>query len=552
MKYILVCGGVISGVGKGVVSSSIGRILKEDGHSVTIVKIDPYLNYDAGTLGPRDHGEVFVLSDGTETDLDLGNYERFLGVDLSRINSITSGRMYHEIIQKERRGDYLGKTVQIVPHMTDHIKQSIRAASLMPIDQESQQPSICIIELGGVIGDIESITFIEALRQLILEEGRTNFLVVGVEYSLEINEEHKTKPIQASSKKARELGIPYDVIMCRSINKVSQESLDKIYLFTGAETIVALPNGNVLNVPDQLRDSGFLAYIQQRLSLPQTRPTEIKGKYFTSILSQKTNKTKVAIVGKYSNHEDAYLSIKESLKFAGSLQEIDCQVDITYFDTSSFTDNNFLKLLEYNGIIIPGGFGKRGVEQMIAVAQFARENNIPCLGICLGMQVIAIEYARNVLKIKNATSEELLNEDDVHTLIDDKINLEEVPQDKTGYSLIISKNPGEIRIGKQESYLVQGTKLSKIYKTATTAQNTLHERYRHRYGINTEFVNLLEQHGLKVAAKNNQYIDALELQTHPFYLGVQFHPEFLSKPLCPRPVFVSFIAACQQSTKQAK
>ncbi|KAI5190233.1 CTP synthase [Nematocida minor] len=544
MKYILVCGGVISGVGKGVIASSIGRILKEEGHHVTIVKIDPYLNFNAGTLGPRDHGEVFVLDDGTETDLDLGNYERFLGANLTKFNSITSGRMYSEVIKREREGEYLGKTVQVVPHVTDHIKTSIRNAACLPVENHTTPPTICVIELGGVVGDIESITFIEALRQMYVEEGRENFTVIGVDYSLELNGEHKTKPIQASAKRARELGIPYDVIVCRSQKKLEKEPLDKIVLFTGAEKVLEMPDCNVLDVPTQLCNStGILSYLKKRLILPEAAPIEEKGTYFLKITSKKERVCKVAIVGKYSNHEDAYLSIKESLKFAGAIDSLATEVQTSYFDTSSFPDKSSLSQLdEFDGIIIPGGFGRRGVEEMVMVANYARVNKIPLLGICLGMQVIAIEYARNVLNIANATSEEMVTEEDIHTIIDDKINDENCPTDKTGYSLIIAKNSNKMRIGRNETSTIEGTRVATFY--GAPEGGVISERFRHRYGINVQYVPEFEKNGLRIAARHKNYIDALEVSEHPFYCGVQFHPEFLSKPESPRPCFSAFLTAC--------
>lgn len=548
MKYILVCGGVISGVGKGVVASSIGRVLKEEGQGVTIVKIDPYLNYDAGTLGPRDHGEVFVLDDGAETDLDLGNYERFLGVNLTKLNTITSGRMYQEVLGKERNGDYLGKTVQVVPHLTDHIKASILEASLVPVDENKQVPNVCIVELGGVVGDIESITFIEALRQLMVEVGRQNLMIVGVEYALELNEEHKTKPIQASAKKARELGIPYDVVVCRSQRKISEEALEKIALFTAVEKIIELPDGNVLDVPMELRRAGLLEYTNKRLDLPKRSEHPEKGLYFKSIVSKKVRTCRIAIVGKYSNHEDAYLSIKESLKFAGSHGKLCVEVETEYLDSSLFQDRENLKnLSSFCGIIIPGGFGKRGMEEMIEVAKYARENKLPLLGICLGMQIIVLEHARNVLGIYNATSEEVVQEE-AHALADGNISAGRLLYNRIDHSFVIAKHSGCMRIGKQETKTVKGTKLSEIY--GSSDGSTISERFRHRYGVAEDFIQDLERTGLKVGINMGNYVDGLEGEDHPFYIGVQFHPEFLSKPFNPRPIFISFLSACLKDKRK--
>lgn len=543
MKYILVCGGVISGVGKGVAVSSLGRVLKEEGHRVTVIKIDPYLNCDAGTLGPRDHGEIFVLSDGTETDLDLGNYERFLNVTLSAKNSITSGRIYSEVIQIERRGGYLGKTVQVVPHVTDHIKQRIMEAAQIPVDGSNNLPEICLIELGGVVGDIESLTFVEALRQMIMEVGKENFVVAGVDYVLELNQEHKTKPVQSSAKRARELGISYDLIFCRSAQKISQEALRKISLFTGVGKIIELPDYDVLKVPDNLRAEGFVEYIKARLSLPNRSIHPEKGIYFKKITAKKSGKCRVAIVGKYSNHEDAYLSIKESLKFAGASTEVDVDVETTYFDTSFFLQSNSLQqLLNYDGIVIPGGFGKRGVEEMIKVAEYVRENNKVLLGICLGMQIIVIEYTRNVLGIRSATSEELVVEEDIHTIIDDRINTEEISSNAETFLAISKHEENTMRIGERGTAVVKGSQLEKIY--GKPRDGIIRERFRHRYGVTNTLAPKLEKNNLRVGIRSGKYVDGLELVGHPFYIGVQFHPEFLSRPGQPHPLFVSFLRAC--------
>lgn len=549
MKYIVVCGGMISGVGKGVVASSVGRMLKERGYGVTIVKVDPYLNFDAGTLGPRDHGEVFVLEDGTETDLDLGNYERFLEVNLSNLNSITSGRMYQEVINKERQGEYLGKTVQVVPHLTDHIKLSIQTAATVPIDAAQREPAVCIIELGGVVGDIESTMFVEALRQLMVESGRENFLVIGVDYALKLNDEHKTKPIQAAAKRAREVGIPYDVIVCRSVAPVSAEALQKIVLFTGAEKHVELPDCQVLEVPAKLAETGVLEYLQQRLALPATSAPPRSAASLQQLTLPQERRCRVAIVGKYSNHEDAYLSIKESLRFAGSFSELRAAVETTYFDTSVFLNpENLPRLSDFSGIVIPGGFGKRGVEEMVLVAQYARENGLPLLGICLGMQIIAIEYARNVLNVPTATSEELVKEEDTHTIIDDKIN-QVVLDSPANHLCIIRKHSDRMRIGRQQTHTTPGTRLAKIY--GSPSGGPIFERFRHRYGLTRDIASELAGAGMKVGIQDGRYIDGLELDGHPFYVGVQFHPEFMSKPSCPRPLFLHFLAACLDHSARA-
>lgn len=553
MKYVLVCGGVISGVGKGVAASSIGRILKDAGVSLTIIKIDPYLNFDAGTLGPRDHGEVFVLNDGTETDLDLGNYERFLGVNLTRKNSITTGRMYQEVITKERQGEFLGRTVQVVPHLTDHIKQSILDAAVLPIDGSDKQPDVCIIELGGVIGDIESITFLEALRQLSVEQGPGKFVVVGVDHLLELNGEHKTKPIQASAKRARELGIPYDLLLCRSLRPADKEAQRKMLLFTAVDRVIGLPDENVLGVPDTLISAGILEYLDKRLQLSLSehrKNLETGTKYFGRVISPKQKTCSVAIIGKYNNREDAYLSIKESLRFAGSNTELDTGVEIAYFDISSFNSpSSFSQILEFDGVIIPGGFGRRGVEEMVLVAEYIRTNQIPSLGICLGMQVMVIEYARNMLGIPRATSEELVHEEDIHTIIDDKIHKESpLTPCSNGHVCVIEKHSDEIRVGVQETFTVPGTRLAKVYGNPSGAP--IRERFRHRYSVLDLVGSKLEEKGMSVGIRNGTLIDGVECKDHPFYIGVQFHPEFLSKPNDPRCLFVSFLSACLLRRKQ--
>jgi len=553
MKYILVCGGVVSGVGKGIVASSIGRVLKDEGKEVTVVKIDPYLNFDAGTLAPKDHGEVFVLEDGTETDLDLGNYERFLGVNLTKLNTITSGRMYQEVIEKERKGEYLGKTVQVVPHLTDHIKASIRAAALASVDGENKTPEVCIIELGGVVGDIESTTFIEALRQMQVEVGKENFLVVGVDLALEMNGEHKTKPIQAAAKRARELGIPYDAVVCRTEkNALCEEVLSKILLFTGVEKCVEVLNGNIMKTPEVLAEQGLLEYINAKLGMEKKRSAKrAKKDTFSQIISPKKHACRVAIVGKYSNHEDAYLSVKASLKFAGSDAKVSAEVEIEYFDAGAFVKEEALaQLLEYDGIVVPGGFGKRGTEEIIKVIGYARVKSIPLLGICLGMQLMAIEYTRSVLGISNATSEEFLAEEDVHTIIDDKINLEKMPEGRNEYLCVIKKHSEAMRIGKQGTRTVKGTKIASIYGEADG--KLVSERFRHKYGVTMEIGKRLEEAGLKVGMQAERYIDGIAAEEHPYFVGVQFHPEFLSKPTAPRPLFLSFLQACLEHRRMRR
>jgi CTP synthase len=551
MKYIVVCGGVVSGVGKGVIASSVGKVLMDNGYRVTVIKIDPYLNYDAGMLGPKDHGEVFVLDDGSETDLDLGNYERFLDISLTKNNTITSGRMYMEVFRKERSGEYLGRTVQVVPHLTSHIIGSIEKAAKIPVagrksagspeetvpEAGKKAPEVCIVEMGGTVGDIESSVFIEALRQLRMRVGRDNFMAIGVEYVISLNGEDKTKPVQASARKARELGIAYDMIICRSKEEISPDPRGKIELFSEAEKIVSVPDCNVFLVPSLLRQKGVFAYICKRLLLDTRR---LSGMSFDFILEKRPVGSRIAIVGKYANHEDAYLSIKESIRFAGI--ELGYETRCEFIDASRLNKEIWQSLeREYQGIVIPGGFGKRGVENMVSVAGYAREKKIPFLGICLGFQVAVIEFVRSVLGIKCATSEEFVADEEIRALVEDEGSEKKsaTAPDRNAF-LAVVRNKGPMRMGLKPTRIVQGTFLSEVYKS-----EWIHERFRHRYGVNPDLREKLEKHGLNpsIVGGESLFIDAVEAKDHPYFVAVQYHPEFLSRPYKPHPLFTSFIKA---------
>lgn len=576
MKYILVCGGVISGVGKGVISSSIGKILKDRGFRVTVIKVDPYLNFDAGTLGPKDHGEVFVLNDGCETDLDLGNYERFLDINLTHRNSITSGRMYKEVIEKERRGDYLGKTVQVVPHLTDHILNSIESAARTPIADAAKSvaenrakkakreggrepsgpavsPEICIVELGGTVGDIESSVFIEALRQLKRKVGKTSFFAIGVDHVLSLNGEDKTKPVQASARRARELGIQYDLIVCRSHKEVAPDAIDKIHLFCDVEMVVCVPDCNVLCVPGILMERGLFKCIQSQLDLDHARMSPDGEAPFAHLLISRPTACKIVVVGKYNNHPDAYLSIKESIRFAGALQDV--SVDLQFMDSVLFEGEEnteaWVQLSEADGIIIPGGFGKRGAEGMVAICKYAREKKIPYFAICLGHQITVIEFCRNVLKIKEATSEEFACEEDIHTIIgnsEQKVDEQSLQAAKENRFFCIVKSKRPMRMGSNETFLVNGGLAEKLYIKhghSVKESSAIHERFRHRYVVNMSLRSRLEENGLMVGIVNEAdgVIDGIEIADHPHFVSVQYHPEFLSRPHAPHPLFSSLVYA---------
>jgi CTP synthase len=515
-KYIVVTGGVLSGVGKGILSASTARILKECNLKINTLKIDPYLNIDAGTMNPNQHGEVFVTEDGYEADLDLGHYERFLGKEMKRTNNLTAGQIYKTVIEKERRGEYLGATVQVVPHVTNEIKDRIIQ---IPGD-------VVMIEIGGTVGDIEAEIFLEAIRELALEQGSENFLFVHVTYVpyLEASREFKTKPTQQSIQLLRRIGIHPNAIVVRSKSALEDEQLDKISLFGGVKrkNIFSLPDvSNVYEIPSILYSQNIHNIIALELGL------ELNNKFNWSCPVHFDN-LKIAIVGKYTETEDAYKSISESILLCG----VEKPEIINVHDFDEINDNELKNRLKvYDGIIIPGGFGERGIESKIKTIKYARINRVPILGICLGMQLMIVEFARNVHKMKNANSTEF-NPDTPYPVID---LMEEQKR--------IMNLGGTMRLGNQEMIITPLSKLSSIY-----GKNEIVERHRHRYEVNFEAFRFMYTENAKeksntkffISAKS-KFVEAIELYEHPFFIGVQYHPEFKSKVGDPHPLFVEFI-----------
>ncbi|MCS7121203.1 MAG: CTP synthase (glutamine hydrolyzing) [Archaeoglobaceae archaeon] len=527
MKYIVITGGVMSGLGKGITAASIGRLLVDMGYKVVPIKIDPYVNIDAGTMNPLQHGEVFVLKDGTEVDLDLGHYERFMGIELTGEHNITTGKIYRNVIQKERAGAYLGQTVQIIPHVTDEIKNWIREVA------RKKNAEICLIEVGGTVGDIESMPFLEAIRQLRSEEGEENFILVHVTLiPLDTGGEQKTKPTQHSVMKLRELGLQPDVIIGRCKEKLKDSTKKKISLFCDVPVEAVISNEDVediYEVPLIFKREGLDKYIAKKLKLEFREEREDWKKLVDKIKNLK-DEVSIAIVGKYVEVKDAYLSIKEALKHAGIA--VGCKIKCIWVESDElekFKDVEF----DVDGILVPGGFGKRGAEGKIRAIKYAREKNVPFLGICFGFQLSVIEFARNVVGLEDANSTEI--EKTLHPVID------LLPEQKN-----IKELGGTMRLGEVEIEIKLGTLAEKIYKT-----NKIYERHRHRYEVNPAYIKILEEHGLVFSSFSGNRVETLELPNHKFFFATQFHPEFKSNPLSPSPPFVAFVSAALQFRQES-
>ena len=537
MKYIVISGGVISGLGKGITASSIGVLLKNKGYSVTSIKIDPYLNIDAGTMSPLEHGEVFVLNDGTETDLDLGNYERFLDIELHKDHNITSGNVFQKIINDERKGKYIGQTVQIIPHVTNKIQELIKNTSEIVVNS-IVKPEICIIELGGTIGDMESMYFVEALRQMNYRSDENSFCFIHISLVINNNDEEKTKPTQNSVCELRRLGINPNILILRNTNDISQETKEKISLHTEVKTDNIFINKNCENiyqVPLQLNDQKIIDRIEKILNINNHNTIDLRFLHkINNIINIDRKPINVAIIGKYTKLNDTYLSIHRALEHAS--YSINVKLNITYIDSEQFectTPNEKIKkILDcVDGIVIPGGFGIRGIEGMINVASYCRKNNIPTFGICLGMQIMCIEAARNVLLDKKCISVESLKEDDnrekYHSII---IPMKELNYDEMG---------GTMKLGLKKSFITNKETLAyKIYNS-----NEIFERHRHRYEVNPEYINSIESNSLLFSAwdESGNCMDIVEDYEKKFYIGSQFHPEFKSSIENPCPLFKSFI-----------
>ena len=521
-KFIFVTGGVMSGLGKGITAASTGRLLKNAGFDVTAVKVDPYLNVDAGTMNPYQHGEVYVLEDGGEVDLDLGNYERFLDVDMTSDHNVTTGKTYQHVIEKERAGDYLGKTVQIIPHITDDIKRRIREAAA--------GHDVCIVEVGGTVGDIEGMPYLEALRQFSHEEDDGDILFVHVTLVPHSkNGEQKTKPTQHSVKELRSIGLQPDVIVGRSSGRLDDETKTKIALFCDVPTEAVFSNpdvADIYHVPLVVEEEGLDRYVMDRLDLAaEALPTaEQSNEWRALVTSEPTDEVSVALVGKYAL-EDAYISIHEALKHAGLERNV--EVNVLWVDSDEMADDHRERLREADGVVVPGGFGSRGTKGKLAAITYARENNVPYLGLCLGFQLAVVEYARNVLGKRDAHSSEI-DPDTQHPVIDllpEQYDLEDLG--------------GTMRLGAHETQIESGSLASEIYGGASSCV----ERHRHRYEVNPEYIDELESAGLTFSGRVNNRMEILELDDHPYFLGTQFHPEFRSRPGRASPPFVGLLDA---------
>jgi len=534
-KYIFCTGGVVSSLGKGVAAASIGRILKNRGLSVTVQKLDPYLNVDPGTMSPYEHGEVFVLEDGAETDLDLGAYERFIDEHLSQASNLTSGQVYQQVINRERRGDYLGKTIQVIPHVTNQIK-----AGITHVARESKA-EIVIVEVGGTVGDIEGLPFLEALRQMRKDAGRDNTFYIHVTLLPHLNttNELKTKPTQHSVRELRGIGIQPDMILCRADLPVEDDIREKIALFCDVEKQAVVPlttADTIYEVPLLLEGFGVAEFICDRLDINCAPPNWNEWKELVHHIKKPKPIVKIGIVGKYVELEDAYISVYEALQHAATSHDHEVQIEwIPSEDLERM--RGFDRLENVNGIVVPGGFGERGIEGKIVAAKFARLREVPYLGLCLGMQVMVIELARHIFNNDDANSTEF-NHNTPYPVID------LMPDQRD-----IADLGGTMRLGSYPCHLVENTTAAQAYQT-----NLVHERHRHRFEFNNEYRESLGEGGLVLSglSPDSRLVEIVELKEHPFMLGSQFHPEFKSRPTRPHPLFAGFIQAAVNHKKQTE
>ncbi|WP_280770490.1 CTP synthase [Salipaludibacillus daqingensis] len=528
-KYIFVTGGVVSSLGKGITAASLGRLLKNRGMKVTIQKFDPYINVDPGTMSPYQHGEVFVTDDGAETDLDLGHYERFIDINLGKYSNVTTGKIYSSVLQKERRGDYLGGTVQVIPHITNEIKDRVFRAA------HEGSPDVVITEIGGTVGDIESLPFLEAIRQIKSDVGAANVMYIHctlIPY-LKAAGEMKSKPTQHSVKELRSLGIQPNVIVVRTERPVPEEMKDKIALFCDIDknaVIEARDAETLYQVPLELQAQKLDEFVCNYLNLncKEADMTEWIG--LVDKVMNLSKKVRIALVGKYVALPDAYLSVAEALKHAGYM--FDADVEIEWVNSEEVTNGNMAeKLADVDGILVPGGFGDRGIEGKINAIEYARTNNVPFLGICLGMQLASVEFARNVLGYKDAHSAEL-NPETSHAIID------LLPEQKD-----VEDYGGTLRLGLQPCKLQEGTKAYAAYE-----EQVIYERHRHRYEFNNQYREEMEEKGFVFSglSPDGRLVEIVELEDHPYFMASQFHPEFVSRPTRPQPLFREFIRACSK------
>lgn len=541
-KFIFVTGGVVSSLGKGIAAGSLAALLEARGIDVTMLKLDPYINVDPGTMSPIQHGEVFVTEDGAETDLDLGHYERFIRTKMTKNNNFTTGRIYSDVIRKERHGDYLGATIQVIPHITNEIKEKVL--------QGSQGHQVAIVEVGGTVGDIESLPFLEALRQLAVEIGRQNaiFMHLTLVPYLKTSNEIKTKPTQHSVKELLSIGIQPDVLICRSDTNIPLPEKKKIALFcnVGEKAVISLRDvDSIYKIPTLLRNQGLDDFIVERFSI-DCKPADLSE--WEQVVYQQANsegEVVVGMVGKYVQLPDAYKSVNEALKHAGLKNRV--HVKIKYIDSQSVETNGEETLEGIDAILVPGGFGNRGIEGKIMAARFAREHKVPYLGICLGMQVAIIEYARNVAGMTGANSTEFDRECPypVIALITEWVNKEGQIEERSEESDL----GGTMRLGAQQCHLADGSRVRELY-----GKPEIYERHRHRYEVNNNLLPDLESAGLKVTglSADRQLVEIVEVADHPWFVGVQFHPEFTSTPRDGHPLFSGFIKAAMEYQAQTR
>jgi CTP synthase len=539
-KYVFVTGGVVSSLGKGIAAASLGAILESRGIKVTMLKLDPYINVDPGTMSPFQHGEVFVTDDGAETDLDLGHYERFISSRMAKRNNFTTGQIYESVIKKERRGEYLGKTVQVIPHITDEIKAHIKRGA--------EGADVAIVEVGGTVGDIESLPFLEAIRQMGFEEGKTSACYVHLTLLpwIPTAGELKTKPTQHSVKELREIGIQPDILLCRAEREIPEEEKRKIALFTNVAfeaVISAIDSDSIYKIPCLLHDQMMDEIVCHKLNILAKAADLSSWKYITERLANPKYLVNIAFVGKYVDLADSYKSLTEALIHAGIHTE--SKVKIHYIDSEEIESSGTDTLKAMDAILIPGGFGVRGTEGKIAAIQFARENKVPYLGICLGMQLAVIEFARNVAGLKDANSTEF-NADTPHKLI----GLITEWKDATGKVEVRDENSdlgGTMRLGAQACPIVPNTLAASIYGAQ------VNERHRHRYEVNNHYVEQLKKVGLVISARTTgeDLCEIIELPkaTHPWFVAVQFHPEFTSNPRSGHPLFKAYVQAALDNKK---
>jgi CTP synthase len=528
-KFIFVTGGVISSLGKGIAAASIGTLLKMHGYNITILKMDPYLNVDPGTMSPFQHGEVYVTDDGAETDLDLGHYERFTGVTMSRSNNVTTGQIYYSVINKERRGDYLGKTVQVIPHITDEIKGTILGLA------DTDSYDVILVEVGGTVGDIESLPFLEAIRQIPYEIGREHCLYVHVTLVPYVRAaaELKTKPSQHSVKALREIGVQPDLLLCRTETELGNDNRSKIAMFCNVMpemVFEARDADDIYRIPLLYAAQGIDQAIINKLGLPRTEAKADDWRRLVERMDAINEKLRIGVVGKYIDLQDAYKSIYEALRHAAIGNDV--HLEIERIDSETLNAKNCeRRLAGLAGILIPGGFGSRGIEGKILAARYARENNVPYFGICLGMQVALIEFARHVCGLEGANSTEF-DDDSPHPVVD------LLATQKT-----ITSMGGTMRLGAYTCRLEPGSKVAGVY-----GSDQVSERHRHRYEVNNKYRQVFKEHGLVLAGTtlDTRLVEIIELPDHPWFVGCQFHPEFKSRPLQPHPLFRQFIRSARE------